>query len=915
MMNGEQAHNDPADDKRQNLCLAMPCKEDEDKVRTKNGIQQKKNIDNQITPLQQGKYNTIRQYMPKRLILSLMMLIMTALGAYAQRITGVVIDAHTGDSIPLAGVVYRTHHIMVAADSRGRFSIERHNGWKLFFSAMGYKTESILVSEKTPNKLTVKLKPDTKQLQEVVVKAKRSKYSRKNNPAVELMKRVIAAKKRTDLDNNDYYEYYKYQKLTLAKNNVTPDDVAEQREKGNKDWLIDQIEVCPMNGKLICPIQISETVSRKVYRKDPKREKTTVLGESSTGVANLVETAGNILDASMKDIFTDVDIYDDQIRLLQFPFTSPIGKDAIDFYRFYITDTCYIDKDKCIGLSFVPNNQQDFGFRGDIWVLCDSTLHVRKVSLTIPKKSDVNFVENMKIEQEYIKLPNGQWVLDTDNMLVEMKINRMMKNAAIIRSTKLSEYKFDPISKHNFRGTATFVRDADARNRGKDFWQRFRTVELTKSESSMGEFTKRFANIPGMKTMLFILKAFMNNYVSTTTSDSIPSKFDIGPVNTIVNKNIVDGWRFRMSGRTTAALNPHLFWDGYLARGVSSNKWYYSNHITYAFNKKNNEPWEFPIRQLSLLTEYDIMSPSDKYLLTNKDNLFMAFKTRDIDMMYFYNRQELEFKYETLAGFATTIGLKAEGIKGAAKMEFIKADGTPWNHEVRTTEAHLGFRYAPGETFINTKQRRYPINLDAPIFSIDHNMAFDGVLGGKYKSNYTEASIYKRFWLNSWGKLDIYVSAGAQWEKVPFPLLIMPKVNLSWLAQPGTYTFQLMNNMEFLTDRYAMWHVSWDLNGKLFNRIPLLKMLKWREYISVRGMVGKLTDKNNPFLEQNRNDDILFQFPEGCNVMDNKPYVEIAAGIHNIFKFLEVDYIHRMTYKGLDTAIKNGVRFAINMSF
>ena len=200
MMNGDQAHNDPADDERQNLCFAMPCKEDEDKIRTKNEIQQKKNTDNQITPLQPGKYNTIRQYMPKRLILSLMMLIMTALGAYAQRITGVVIDAHTGDSIPLAGVVYRTHHVMVAADSRGRFSIERHNGWKLFFSAMGYKTESILVSEKTPNKLTVKLKPDTKQLQEVVVKAKRSKYSRKNNPAVELMKRVIAAKKRTDLD-------------------------------------------------------------------------------------------------------------------------------------------------------------------------------------------------------------------------------------------------------------------------------------------------------------------------------------------------------------------------------------------------------------------------------------------------------------------------------------------------------------------------------------------------------------------------------------------------------------------------------------------------------------------------------------------------------------------------------------------
>ena len=687
--------------------------------------------------------------MVKRLFISFALLLMIVAGASAQKITGVVVDAHTGDSIPMAGIVYRTHHVMVAADHRGCFSIDRHNGWKLFFTAVGYKTQSINVSSKTKNHLVIKLKPDTKMLNEVVVKSKRSRYSRKNNPAVELMRRVIAAKKKTDLDNNDFYEYYKYQKLTLAKNNVTQDDIAEQKEKGNKDWLVDQMELCKMNGKIICPIQISETVSRKVYRKNPKSEKTTILGESSKGVANLVETAGSILDASMKDIFTDVDIYDDQVRLLQYPFTSPIGRDAVDFYRFYIVDTCFINKDQCIELTFVPNNQQDFGFRGSIWVLNDSSLHVRKVSLTIPKKSDVNFVDNMKIEQEYVKLPNGQWVLDTDNMLVELRLNRMVKDAVVIRSTKLSEYKFNEIHKSNFRGTAKLVRDADARNRGKDFWHRFRSVELTKSEASMGEFTKKFANVPGMKTMLFVLKACMNKYVSLTTNDSVPSKFDIGPVNTIVNKNIVDGWRYRLSGRTTAALNPHLFWHGYIAHGMDSKKWYYSTTFTYAFNRKNNEPWEFPIRQLSFVSEYDIMSPSDKFLLTNKDNLFMSFKTRDIDKMYFYNRQQLEFKYETLAGFATTIGLKTEAIEGAAAMKFFKADGTEFGREVRTTEAHIGFRYAPGETFINTKQRRYPINLDAPIFTLDHTMGIDGFLGGKYKMNFTEASIYKRFWLNN----------------------------------------------------------------------------------------------------------------------------------------------------------------------
>lgn len=852
--------------------------------------------------------------MVKRLFFSVITFLI-AIGIDAQTITGVIIDAASGDSIGLANVVYRTHHIMTAADHKGCFSIERHNGWKLSFTAVGYKTQEIMVSEKTKNHLVIKLKSDAKQLNDVLVESKRGKYSRKNNPAVELMKRVIAAKKHNSLENNDFYEYYKYQKLTLAFNNVNPEQILNMKDKGDKEWLLKQIEYCPMNGKLICPLQINETVSRKVYRKEPHAEKTTILGEDSKGLANLVETAGSILDATMKDVFTDVDIYDDQVRLLQHPFTSPIGKDAINFYRFYIVDTCMVGQDKCIDLSFVPNNQQDFGFRGDIWVLADSTLHVRKVSLTIPKKSDVNFINTMKIEQEYIQLPDGQWVLDTDNMLVELKLTKFLDQALVIRQTKLSEYNFKHLPKVNFRGTATLVRDADAKNRGKEFWNQFRTVELSKSESSVNSFAQSIIKIPGVKPALFVLKAFMNNYVGCTLNDSVPAKFDIGPINTIVNHNIVDGWRFRLSGRTTARLNPHLFWNGYIARGISSKKWYYSTLFTYSFTRKNNEPWEFPIRQLSVLSENDIMSPSDKFLLTNKDNIFTALKMKSIDKMYFYNRQRVEFKYETLAGFSTTFGMKTEGIRGAAKMQFMNMDGTPYDGEIRTTEFDLTLRYAPGETFINTKQRRYPVNQDAPIFAVSHSMSVEGILGSNHKSNFTEATIFKRFWLNSWGKFDIFIATGAQWDKVPFPLLIMPRVNLSWLGQHRTHTFQLMNNMEFLNDRYAMWYLQWDMNGKIFNRIPLLKKLKWREYLSFRGMVGKLTDKNNPFLPENANDKTLMPFPEGCNVMTDTPYMEVSAGVHNIFKLLEIDYVHRLTYRNLDTAMRNGIRFAVNFTF
>ena len=176
-----------------------------------------------------------------------------------------------------------------------------------------------------------------------------------------------------------------------------------------------------------------------------------------------------------------------------------------------------------------------------------------------------------------------------------------------------------------------------------------------------------------------------------------------------------------------------------------------------------------------------------------------------------------------------------------------------------TTEFHAELRFAPGETFINTKQRRIPVNLNAPVFTIGHTVGIKGLLGGDYNYNYTEASVFKRIWLGSWGKLDVLVKGGIEWQQVPFPLLIMPETNLSYILQDNT--FSLINDMEFLNDRYCMGSVTWDLGGKLLNRIPLLRRLKWRERFTVRTLGGELTDKNNPLLAQNQNSGLLMAFP------------------------------------------------------
>ncbi|MBQ8127911.1 MAG: carboxypeptidase-like regulatory domain-containing protein [Prevotella sp.] len=860
-------------------------------------------------------------------VLLLLMIMGLAVGAKAQTLSGHILDAQTGDTIPFASCIYRGHGVAVASDINGHFTIARHQGWPLTFSAVGYQQQTIIVDNKTSAYMRIRLRPDNKMLKEVTVKSKRQRYSRKNNPAVELMRKVVAAKKRTDLSNHDFYQYTKYQKLTLALNDITP-AMLDSGRLAKKQWLLNQIEACQYNNKLILPVSVDEQVSQKIYRRQPHDEKTIVKGVSNTGINELIQT-GDILTTAMHDIFTDVNIYDDQIRLLQYPFTSPIGDDAIAFYRYYIEDTIYVDHDLCFHLTFLPNNQQDFGFRGQLYILADSSYQVKRCEMTIPKRSDVNFVENMKVTQEFQRLPNGEWVLSVDDMFTELKVANFLQEFAVIRNTRLTDYAFDELPRQLFKGKKKEVKDVNAMMQGDDFWARYRQVELTKSESSMDAFVHGLEQMKGFKYLIFGLKAFIENFVETGK----PSKVDIGPINTMVSQNFIDDLRLRFSAQTTANLDSNLFLSGYIARGIGSKKTYYRGDVTWSFNKKEYLPREFPKRTLTLSSSYDIESPSDKFMRTDKDNVFTSFKWTTVDKMLFYNRQSLTFEREEDWGFRTTVAFKTEEDEGAGRLYYIPlsmnsdpSTWTNWSHpaapgqvsvpsqKIRTTELRAEVRFAPGETFINTKQRRLPINLDSPVFTLGHTMGFKGLLGGDYSYNLTQLSIYKRFWLKSWGKVDCLVKGGIQWNQVPFPLLVAPETNLSYILQD--YTFMLVNNMEFLNDRYAAAIISWDLNGKIFNRIPLLKRLKWREWLSVRCFWGQLTDKNNPYLPQNAGSDVLMHFPEGSYILDSKrPYWEVSAGIHNIFKIIHVEYVRRLSYLDLPTAHKQGVRFMIRMTF
>ncbi|SDH19910.1 CarboxypepD_reg-like domain-containing protein [Prevotella communis] len=831
------------------------------------------------------------------------------------QITGVITDEETGDSISFASIVYKGHNISTVANVFGQYTIPRQEGWNITVSAVGYKSRIIPVNSKTRRKLNITLKPARQELAEVTVKSRRNRYSRKDNPAVELMRRVVAAKKKTDLSNNDYYRYNKYEKLTLALNDLTPQQL-ESPFFAKKPWLLNQVEVNSYTNKLVLPVSVDETVSQKFYRKSPKDEKNIIQGQTSTGINDYFQT-GDIINTVVKDVFTNVDLYQDDIRILQRPFTSPMSEKGIGFYRYYIEDTLAIGQDSCIHLAFVPNNMQDMGFRGDLYILKDSTLHLRRCQLSIPKQSNVNFVESLQVLQEYEKLPDGQWVLTTDDMITELQLFDFISAGAIVtRITRYSDYDFSEVPNKIFHGQKKEVTEADAQMRDKAFWDQYRQVELTRSENSMDKFMENIQNMKGFKYIIYGLKTLMEN--SMETGD--PNYIDICPINTLLTRNYVDGWRTRLSAKTTANLNKHFFLSGYYAHGWGSHRNYYDAEMTYSLNAKKYLPHEFPRRTMTIQSSQDICSPNDRFMESDKDNIFVAMKWAETNKMMSYNRQKVSFEYETDWGLKAIISGKTEENEAFGAMNyqtldkpFVPINSKTGNGEyLRTTEASFYVRYAPGETYINNKLRRRVINLDAPVFSLSHTIGFNGVLGGDYNFHLTEAHIFKRFWLNSWGKFDVDLKGGIEWDQVPYPLLIMPASNASFIIQKNT--FSLINTMEFVNDRYVSLMLAWDMNGKILNRIPLAKKLYWREYLGVRMLWGDLSDKNNP--EKNPGNPRLMYFPDGTNIMNpNRPYMEMVVGVHNIFKFFRVEYVKRLTYKDLPSAPHWGMRYGVSLTF
>lgn len=753
-------------------------------------------------------------------------------------------------------------------------------------------------------------------LSEVTIKPKKERYQKRDNPAVALVKQITEQRDNYSTKNKPFYSRKRHETLNIALNNF---DTSSNKLNKKLKFLEEYVDTSLISGKPILNVSAREIIGTDYYRKDPQRERKHIIARNRNGIDD--SFSSEEIDGLFEEVFKDVDIFQDNISVFKSVFVSPLSKIGPSFYRYYLMDTVEIDGEKYTDLTFAPFNAESFGFTGHIYVATDGSLFIKSIDMTVPKDINMNFVEYMNITQSFSKLGDGTRMLDNEKLVCELKVVSATNGFYAHRNVAYADYKFesDEQALEILKAPMEVVEDENSTKRDNEFWNANRISTVSEKEQSVKSLMARLRSNPWFYWSEKCVSFLFTGWVPLRKYD--PPVF-YGPVNTTFSYNGLEGLRLRAGAMTSAYLNPYLLGRFYVAYGCNDKKWKYMGELEYSFKKKKEHANEFPIHSLRLRYEHDIFQYGQDYLYTNKDNFVLSLKRGKDNKIGYVRKAELTYTHELYNHFSYILTLRN---RIDIESRFIKFERTQTVDGITTStfvpqlnqsEVELTLRYAPGEKFLQSKWNRRSLLPEKPVFTLSHKVGFKGILGSEFNYHHTEARFQKRFLFSAFGYTDCILKAGKVWNKVPFPLLIIPNTNLSYTIQKESYW--LMNPMEFFTDQYASWDLSYHMNGLLFNRIPLIRKLNWREVITCRGMFGHLSEKNRP---NPLNTGVLYKLPYENNDYSNHylkstlPYIEASVGIENIFKVLRVDYVRRFTYTDLPGISKWGIRIEFHVQF
>ena len=853
------------------------------------------------------------------ILIALLQVVAGTFLSHAQSFTsasGIVKDSITGEPLPFVSVYFDGSTIGAMTDDNGTFTLQNNQGYtKLAAASLGYDTKFIdLKPGKKNDNLELLLKPTAFEISEVVVKPKREKYTRKDNPAVELIKKVIAHKNDNRIEAKPEYQTEVYEKLSLSLDNFNPNLDKNKFLKKFK-FIKNYLDTSEFNGKPILTVSVRENLSDFYYRKSPKAEKTIVRAKRMQGIDKTLDDGGGIT-SNLEEIFKSINIFDNNIPILLNRFVSPLSSTlATTYYHYYIMDTLDVGGDKCVDLAFVPANSESYGFTGRLYITLDGNYAVKKVLLNTPANINLNWVDKLRIEQEFKQMPDSTWVLDQENTFVNFYVVKGTQQLYAHQLRNYDNYNFNvqnADSVFGLLGALHVLPEATAQP--DTFWTHNRPIPLKEKEDALKDLLGQLRKVPAFNAIIKTAEILITGYIPTANDKKV-TKFDFGPMNTTFSANHLEGFRMRVGGMTTANLNPYWFASGYLAYGTNDRKIKYNLKLTHSFTKKEYHEGENPVNNLSFIQEYDVYTPGQDFLFTSKDNIFVAWKVGEpVTKMQYIRKSVLQYEKEWLNGLTWKSWIMNQNNEAAGTLQYIKRDESGNLYHIKdftTSEIGTQLRFAPGERAYNGrsgKESVFNLSKDAPVFKLSHQLGIKGVLGGDYNYNHTEISAEKRIWLSSFGHIDAQIKAGKVWDKIPFPLLILPNTNQSITIQPEA--FHMMNALEFVTDQYVSFNATYYLKGWILNRIPGIKWLRLREVLSFNMIYGGLTDKNNPTLTPG-----LFLLPDGTQPLGSTPYMECSVGLENIFKILRIDYYRRLTYLDHPDIKKGGIRIALRFTF
>lgn len=825
-----------------------------------------------------------------------LMLFVPALGQ-EKILTGMVADSISGDPIPAASIK------LIGAISGGtlgnpdgsytvKYNPRIHS---LQFSAIGYRSKTIYIDSLYATKGLVLLGQEVSSLREIVITAgHKPRYKNKNNPAVEFIRHIIDHLQDNNARKEREFAYIEYEKLSMSLS-FENDKLSSSKFLNKYPFLLKGLDSVKRKRRSLVPVYIQEKSSRFNYR-NYQLSDSVLLGTNQSRIDQYLDEDG--FDEFLDKLYGRPDLYAHDVALGNRRFLSPVSALAPAFYKYYIADTIKTTQPWQLKLDIYPRNKQDALLSGTLYVSLDGKYAIQRAELYVNNQANLNWVDDLHVNLTYEKNDLGKYFLSKSEMSLHLGLFK--KGMGIF-----GEKTFVISGFVNATTGAAYDTMVNRSLRQTD-WANIRPEPLKKMEQTA------FANVDSLKhsgpfrRSMALGAFFLSGYIDK-------GAVEIGPINSFYSFNPIEGSRLRFGGRTTDAFSKRLFFDAYGAYGFRDKRLKYGLTTTVSLTK--GSIYKFPVRSLSLSHSYDLQIPGQELKFLTDDNILLSFKRGANNKMWYNKKWQLEYLHETPAHLSFRLGLTTQQIEPAGVLTLQKNTITGQKDTyLKTTEAFVELRWAPNETFFQGKRYRRPINNGYPVFTLRYTKGINGLLEGTYNYHRMMASVTKRFYFSQLGHTDAMLEGGAVLGAVPYPLLAIHRANQTYTYQLTSYN--LMNFMEFMSDKYAAINLQHSFNGFFLNKVPMIKKLGLREVVSFKVLSGTISRQNNPKYNQG-----LYLLPIGeaarpmSHSLERGPYMEASAGISNIFKILRVDWIQRLSYLDHPGISNWGIRAKLHVDF